>query len=275
MEKLLFKFKPVQAIRISDRIQKKIKDAILEGRLKSGDRLPTEKEMAEQFGVSMVTLREALRALEIFGLIEKRKGRGGGIFVSQMDDESVKTSLGNYLSFQNLSYHHLLEVRTIIEPSIIRLVVDKLTDEQIQELEDNVAYSEKRTQEVVPFLSDTDFFDLDQKNVDFHRLLAKGTGNPILSLTVNYVFDFLYDCESEVLSPDVKFIMDNTKDHRIILDYLKLRDRDHAEQAMVEHLKTVNKTLAEMGERKLKPCEVPPTVRDFQEKIGLGRLEVR
>jgi GntR family transcriptional repressor for pyruvate dehydrogenase complex len=273
MEKRLFE--PVQPVRISDHIQKKIKDAILDGRLKSGDRLPTEKEMAEQFGVSVVTLREALRASEIFGLIEKRKGQGGGIFVSQMDDESVKTSLGYYLTFQHLSYHHLLEVRTIIEPSIIRLVVDKLTDEQIRELEDNVGYCEKRAQEVIPFLTDTDFFDLDQKSIDFHRLLAKATGNPILSLTVDYVFDFLYACESEVLSPDVRFIMDNTKDHRIILDYLKLRDRDHAEQAMVEHLKTVNKTLAAMGERKLKPCEVPPTVRDSQEKTGLCRLEAR
>jgi GntR family transcriptional repressor for pyruvate dehydrogenase complex len=89
-----FIFKPVHAMRISGQIEKKIKDAILEGRLKSGDRLPTEKEMAEQFGVSVVTLREALRALEIFGLIEKRKGQGGGIFVSMMDDGSVKTSLG-------------------------------------------------------------------------------------------------------------------------------------------------------------------------------------
>lgn len=273
MEKPLFK--PVQAIRMSDHIQKKIKDAILEGRLKSGDRLPTEKEMAEQFGVSMVTLREALRALQIFGLIEKRKGQGGGVFVAQMDDESVKASLGHYLSFQNLSYHHLLEVRTIIEPSIIRLLADKLANELIRELEENVLYCEKKCQEVAPLLTDTDFFDLDQKSVDFHRLLAKATGNPILSLTLDYVFDFLYDCEREVLAPDAKFIMDNTRDHRKILDYLKLRDWDHAEQAMVDHLRTVNKTLAAMGERKLKVCEVSPVVRDFQEKIGLGRLETR
>ena len=268
MEKPLFK--PVQAIRMSEHIQKKIKDAILVGRLKSGDRLPTEKEMAEQFGVSMVTMREALRALQIFGLIEKKKGQGGGVFVARMDNESVKASLGNYLAFQNLSYNHLLEVRTIIEPSFIRLMADKLTNEQVLELEDNVLYCEKRCLDVAPFLTDTDFFDLDQKSIDFHRLLAKMTGNPILSLTLDYVFDFLYDCEREVLAPDAKFIMDNTKDHRKILDYLKLRDWDHAEQAMLEHLKTVNATLAAMGERKLKPGEVSLAVRDFQEKIGLG-----
>jgi GntR family transcriptional regulator, transcriptional repressor for pyruvate dehydrogenase complex len=267
-------FEPVQTTRISDHIQKKIKDAILDGRLKSGDHLPTEKKMAEQFRVSVVTLREALRALESFGLIEKRKGKGGGNFVSQMDQESVKSSLGCYLSFQHLTYHHLLEVRTIIEPSIIRLAVDKFTDEKIQELEENVAYCEKRYKEVVPFLTDADFLDLDQKNVDFHRLLAKVPGNPVLSLTVDYVFAFLYDCEKEVLAPDAKFIMDNTRDHRIILDHLKLREWDQAERTMVEHLKTVNKTLAAMGERRrLNVSEVSPAVRDFQEKIGLGRSE--
>lgn len=264
-------FEPVQTTRISDHIQKKIKDAILEGRLKSGDRLPTEKKMAEQFRVSVVTLREALRALESLGLIEKRKGKGGGNFVSKMDQESVKNSLGCYLSFQHLTYHHLLEVRAIIEPSIVRLSVDKLTDEQIQILEENVAYCEKRCQEVGPFLTDADFFDLDQKCVDFHRLLAKVPGNPILSLTVDYVFAFLYDCEREVLAPDAKFIVDNTRNHRIILDYLKLREWDQAEKAMDEHLKTVNKTLAAMGQRRLKIPEVSPAVRDFQEKVGLGR----
>lgn len=266
-------FEPVQITRISDHIQKKIKDAILEGRLKPGDHLPTEKKMAEQFKVSLVTLREALRALESLGLIEKRKGKGGGNFVSQMGEDSIKSSLGCYLSFKHLTYHHLLEVRAIIEPSIVRLSADKLTDEKIQLLEENVAYCEKRCQEVVPFLTDADFFDLDQKSVDFHRLLAKVPGNPILSLTVDYVFAFLYDCEKEVLSPDAEFIVNNTRDHRIILDHLKLREWDQAEQAMVDHLKTVNKTLAAMGQRRLKIPEVSPAIRDFQEKVGLGRAQ--
>ena len=200
-------FESIHTIRISEHIQKKIRDAILAGRLKYGDRLPTEKGMAEQFGVSVVTLREALRALEIWGLIEKRRGKGGGIFVSQMDNESVKTSLGYYLSLQKLSYSHLLEVRTIIEPQVIRLVAYKLTDEQIQELEDNVAQCEMKCRDVPLLLTDAVFYDLDQKCVQFHRMLAKMTGNPILSLTVDYVFDFLYDSEKEVLSPDVQFII--------------------------------------------------------------------
>ncbi len=263
-------FESIHTIRISEHIQKKIRDAILAGRLKYGDRLPTEKGMAEQFGVSVVTLREALRALEIWGLIEKRRGKGGGIFVSQMDNESVKTTLGYYLSLQKLAYHHLLEVRTIIEPQVIRLVAEKLTDGQIQELEDNVVRCEMKCRETPLHLTDTEFYDLDQNCVNFHRLLAKMTGNPILSLTVDYVFDFLYDSEKEVLSPDVQFIIVNTRDHRIILDHLKLKDRDHAEQSMVEHLKTVNKTLSEMEGKKLNAGGVNTIISDFQKKVGIG-----
>jgi DNA-binding FadR family transcriptional regulator len=275
MEKNPFKFEPVQAVRISDRIQKKIRDAILAGRLKAGDRLPTEREMAEQFGVSVVTLREALRALEVFGLIEKRRGQGGGIFVSVVDGVSVKTSLGYYLSSQHLSYQHLLEVRAILEPQVIRLLANKMTDAQLRELEENVAYCEERSRVSEPGLTDSEFFDLDQKSVDFHRLLARMTGNPILSLTVEYVFDFLYDAEGDVLAPDLKFIMENTRDHRTILDHLKRGEWDLAKKAMRDHLQTVNKTLAAMAEKKTGPGELPPTVRDFQEKIGLNRSEMR
>ena len=111
------KFEPIFIRRTSEQIEKKIKDSILDGTLKSGDRLPTEKEMAEQFGVSVVTLREALRTLEIFGIIEKRKGQRGGVFIADFKNESIKNSLGYFLSFKDLSAQHLYEVRKIIEPA--------------------------------------------------------------------------------------------------------------------------------------------------------------
>jgi DNA-binding transcriptional MocR family regulator len=67
-------FRPVRFGRVADYIEKTIKESILSAELKAGDKLPTEKELASQFGVSMVTLREALRSLQVMGLIEKRRG---------------------------------------------------------------------------------------------------------------------------------------------------------------------------------------------------------
>ena len=78
-----FNFRPVKIRRLSETIETSIKDSILAGDLEVGSKLPTEKEISRQFGVSIVTLREALRGLEAYGVIEKKRGKDGGIFVAQ------------------------------------------------------------------------------------------------------------------------------------------------------------------------------------------------
>ena len=94
-------FSPVPFGKGVDHIEKTIKEKILNGELEAGGKLPTEKELASQFGVSIVTLREALRSLPVIGFIEYEKGHGGGILVSQVNEESIKTSLGNFFSFKD------------------------------------------------------------------------------------------------------------------------------------------------------------------------------
>jgi GntR family transcriptional repressor for pyruvate dehydrogenase complex len=272
MEK--FTFQTVRTSRVSEHIEKEIRDAILDGRLKDGRRLPTEKEMAGQFGVSVVTLREALRALEIFGLIEKRKGQGGGIYVSRMEKESIKTSLACYLSLQQLSTEHLLEVRSIIEPSVIRLVATKISADEIRELEENVSYCEKRIADAGPFLKDDDFFDLDEHSIEFHRILGRITHNPILSLTVDYVFDFLWDCEKDVLMPDARFSIETAREHRAILDLLKAHNTEEAEKAMVLHLRTISNLLLDMRDKKTDPAPSEVGIHEFREKLGLAKKTV-
>jgi GntR family transcriptional regulator, transcriptional repressor for pyruvate dehydrogenase complex len=264
-------FNTIRTNRVSEYIEKEIREAILDGRLKNGLRLPTEKEMAEQFGVSVVTLREALRALEILGLIEKKKGKGGGIYISKMDRESVTTSLAYYLRFQHLSTEHLLEVRSMIEPSVIRLVAGRLTADEIDEIEKNVSYCERKIAAAGQSFKDDDFFDLDEQNIEFHRLLGRLTNNPILSLTIDYVFDFLWDCEKNVLVPDAKFNIETVKEHRVILELLKAHDTEGAEKAMSDHLKTINKLLLDMRESNLKPLVTAVGVNEFREKLGLKK----
>ena len=234
------KFEPIFIRRTSEQIEKKIKDSILDGTLKSGDRLTTEKEMAEQFGVSMVTLREALRTLEIFGLIEKRKGQRGGVFISDFKNESIKNSLGYFLSFKDLSAQHLYEVRKIIEPAAIKLAVNKINEEEIDKLNENVIYCEEILRNLKDILDEKEFFELDQKNNVFHRIISESTHNPILSLTVDYVLDFLPEFETQILVPDIHYCKDNVMDHRNILESLKGRDEDECAKRMLSHLERLD-----------------------------------
>jgi GntR family transcriptional repressor for pyruvate dehydrogenase complex len=239
-----FKFEPLSIRRTSEYIEEKIRETILDGTLKSGDRLFTEKEMAEQFGVSVVTLREALRALETLGLIEKRKGQRGGIFVSEINNESIKASIGYFLSFKDLSAEHLYEVRKIIEPAAIKLAVQKITQEEIEKLKENVSYCEEKLRSIGDVLSEKEFFELDQRNNDFHRMIAESTHNPILSLTIDYIMDFIPECETKLLILDVDYCVQNIKDHRDILEGIKDRDEEECEKRMLHHLERLAEYLA-------------------------------
>ncbi len=231
-----FTFQPLSISRASLQIEKEIREAILDGRLKSGDKLPTEKELSNQFGVSLVTLREALRSLEIFGLIQKRKGRGGGIFISDISNESIKASLGYFLAFKDLVPQHLYEVRKIIEPRAIKLAAPKISPEEIRKLEENIFYCEEKLGKGPSLFSEEDFYDVDQKNIDFHRLIAESTHNPILSFTVEYVFVFLSRYVTSRLLPNFNFALDSVRDHRKILDCLKEGDEELCEKEMTLHL---------------------------------------
>lgn len=229
-------FEPLLIRRTSEYIEEKIRKNILDGTLQSGDRLPTEKELAVQFGVSVVTLREALRGLETLGLIEKRKGQKGGIFVSKINSDAIKVSIGYFLSFKDLSAEHLYDVRQIIEPAAIKLAIRNITPKEIETLEENVSYVEEIHKRIGAMLSEQDFFDLDLWNNDFHRLIAKGTHNPILCLTVDYIMDFIPECETRHLVLDVNFSLQNIKEHRDILDAIKNGDAEECAKKMIHHL---------------------------------------
>ena len=245
----LMKFEPLQTTRVSELIEAHIKRAVLDEKLKPGDKLPTEKQMAQQFGVSLVTLREALRALEILGLIEKKKGQGGGAFISEIGNESIKNSLGHYLSFKDLSHEHLYEVRKIIEPSVVRLAAQKISTDEIEKIEENVLYCEQKLGEVRSLIEEKDFFDLDDRNNTFHQLIANATHNPILSLTIDYILDFLEGCETTLLVPDFNYTSENIRDHRNILEHLKRRDGQKCEQEMIVHLKRLDEYLVALKRR--------------------------
>jgi len=232
-------FAPVPFGRVADHIEKKIKEKILNGTLEAGDKLPTEREMASQFGVSIVSLREALRSLQVIGLIEKKKGHGGGIFVSQINEESIKTSLGNFFSFKNLSIQHIYEARMIIEPACARLAVERIGPDEVIKLEENLSSCEEMLKRPSQKFSKEDFFNIDDRAIEFHKIIVNSVRNPIVILNFDYVMDFLKECELQLLVPDKNHSMWVIRDHRNILDFLKNGDGKRCEEEMYLHLKKI------------------------------------
>jgi GntR family transcriptional regulator, transcriptional repressor for pyruvate dehydrogenase complex len=234
------KFEPLRIRKLSEVIEDSIKEMILTGQLKVGNRLPTEPEIGKQFGVSLVTVREALRGLETVGLIKKKRGKDGGIFVSEMESDMVNNTVHNFLLSRNFSARDLSDMRDIVEPATIAIAAANITDDEIQTVENNVVYCEDQIEKKKNAFSSRVFFDIEERNVEFHRLLAEATQNPIIALTVDNMMDFVISFKRSTLVQDIDFSRATVVDHRQLLNDLKKHDPQSARQHMLQHLKLVD-----------------------------------
>ncbi len=236
-------FEPLKIRRLSEIVEESIKDLILTGQLKVGSKLPPEPEISKQFGVSIVTVREALRGLEAFGIIKKKRGKDGGVFISQPESNVVINAVHHFFISKKFSAKDLGEARLIVEPPTVAIAALNITPAEILDIENNIKYCESRIARRRNSFSAKDFFDIEERNVEFHRFLAEATHNPFLALTVDYLMDFLISFKKENLIPDVKFSSYSVRDHRDILNNLKNREPDLAQQNMIRHLNLIDKYL--------------------------------
>src|SRR3954468_17410083 len=129
-------FAPVSVARASSSIADQIRQAIVSGRLPEGERLPPERELAEQFGVSRVTVRDALRALEAMGLIEVRVGARGGAFATAPTGSIVAQTMGDMMMMSAVSPQDIVEARLVVELGTITLACTRATDADLDRLRD-------------------------------------------------------------------------------------------------------------------------------------------
>src|SRR6201996_6414080 len=134
-------FSRVSVGRISEIIVDQIRLLMRQGQLKPGDRLPPERDLCERFGVSRVTVREALRMLESSGLVEIRVGARGGAFVTAPSSDRVGEGLADLLTLSVISAADVTEVRLILEIGIVPLVCERATEEDLAALDEICAQS--------------------------------------------------------------------------------------------------------------------------------------
>lgn len=262
-------FEPINFKKLSELIENHLKDLILKGEIEPGERLPSERELGRQFNVSLVTVREALKGLETYGLIQKKKGKGGGIFVSELRSDAVKVLLFHFLHQKRFSIRDLSELRMMLEPASSRIAARRISSAKLDELEANIEHCEAFMDSIGKAFSENDFFRLERSNVEFHRIIGEATENPVLILTIDYVLEFLFNFKRMTLIPNLTFSHGIVRDHRVIFDALKEKDGNAAEKAMVSHLQNIEKYLVEKGEEKTSGA-----VEDGEALEG-GRLEAR
>lgn len=167
-------FQPIKTRRIFEEICDSIREKLVSGELKAGDRLPSERELSEMFHVSRTALREAIRSLEIVGIVELRKGSKGGAFVTSSGASQVTRTFRDMLDFGRVSLATLLEARLLVMDAVVRSACERATAADIAKLRTNVA-------ETVELTKQHRYEERTLKAVEFSTILADSTGNQVMS----------------------------------------------------------------------------------------------
>ncbi len=220
-------FRKVRVGRASEEVVEQVQQAIFSGQLSPGDRLPSERELAEQFGLSRMTIRDALRLLESGGLIEIKVGASGGAFVREPNFDSLSNSISSMLKFKKATVLELAEARKVIETATAELAAQRATAEDLQTLRRAVETARQALDSGDPYYM--------PHSVEFHVALARAAQNYVLYLTVNSFRTLFFNVLKQLL-PTSDMAERAVKDHWAIYQAIEARNPAQARQLMAEHL---------------------------------------
>jgi DNA-binding FadR family transcriptional regulator len=211
--------------------------------IKPGDRLPQEKELMDLLGVSRGTIREALKALEVQGLIRVATGRSGGAVVAEVSYQTAAGLLGNYFYFQKLQAVEIYDLRRLIEPEMAVSVVDWLTESDLKRLEMLI--------ESCANVQDTPESRRRQRleELEFHNVLAARSPNPLYSFTCRFINKVLADqvvFKRMYLERQLKIDRENHAAHSELLEAYRTRDPDRVRRTMTRHMGECSCHVAEL-----------------------------
>jgi len=220
------RFQAVKTKRAFEEVCDQIRASIQAGDLVSGDKLPAERDLAEQFSVSRATVREALRTLEFGGVLRLYKGVNGGAVVMQGDVRPITQTIADLLSLGGLSLRDYMEARVSLQKEIIRLACERGTDEDFDALAANVAQTRALN---TPYLIE----ERTELTLQFYALLAMATKNRAMEILMAAV--------TEPLGYYIKQIgvdrrWDVAASREAFLGHLRNRDAQAAIAEMVNHM---------------------------------------
>lgn len=218
---------PVKSTRVYQEIVRQIKALIAAGRLRSGDQLPPERDLAEKFLVSRTSVREALRALESLGLVEIRPGEG--TFVREGSVESLIEPLALVIVSQREAIGELFEARVLLEPAIAGLAARRGTPDEIEEMR---RVLEEQAREIAAGRTGL------LQDAQFHAAIAAATHNRAITRMVSAIVDLLSQSREESLGVPGRPTRSH-EDHRGVLEAIARRDPVSAAERMREHLLAV------------------------------------
>jgi GntR family transcriptional repressor for pyruvate dehydrogenase complex len=225
-------YSPIHSGRLYEQIVAQIEERILNGELRPGDKLPAERELADQFGVSRTAIREAMKALTYSGLVVIQPGRG--TFVTDISSKVVRHSFDMLVRGSNeTGIKDLIEIREILEPEIAALAAVRAGSEDIESMEEAVRAMDMAMDDPETFI---------EADLDFHLALAQGSNNVLIPALIDTLVELLREHRKRAASVEGGMSRGQPH-HKIILAAIKNNDANAARNSMRGHLEQVRKEI--------------------------------
>jgi len=212
--------------RVFDKIISQVEEWITSGELTPGDRLPSERALAEQFSVNRHTVREALRMLEISGVVTLKRGRQGGAFITPSGPAAIATSISNGLSLTDFSLEDLTDCMRWILELVVRVAGPRMTEEDFRRLEENIDAA-------AALDSPEDRVERAMLLLKFYNIFAESADNPVLAVLMESLLSILRDVIPRLETLDHTFVL---RARRRIVKLLRKGDVEAANIEMDKYL---------------------------------------
>jgi GntR family transcriptional regulator, transcriptional repressor for pyruvate dehydrogenase complex len=229
-------FKSVRTDRSSQIIVEQIKDAIFQKKIRPGDKLPSERQLMEQFQACRVTVREALKLLEYAGILEIKRGTQGGAYVRDPNIKFINNFLRDMFSMGNINVADLTEARIAVEPFTLRLAAERMSEESLEQLRQNI----DETRECLKRKNPNDARLL---NLEFHRIIAQASGNLVIFFMIDSIMDIMENNISPAFDLSIKAVERTLHLHEEIYQTIKNRSPEKAQELMLKHVREIEGAL--------------------------------
>ncbi|EPL9568914.1 FadR/GntR family transcriptional regulator [Providencia rettgeri] len=225
----------IEPVRIkrTDEIVNAIKETIMADNLSPGDRLPQEKDLIERYSASKSTVREALKSLEVQGLIKTKTGPGGGAFIDSMTESRAMSLLSNYLFTRDISIKDIYTLRKLLEPVVAVSAMENIDNAGIQKLYDTMAIYDHEPAD------EDERWQQRMAELDFHTVVASYSDNVLLVFICHFLQRLLKDlavCKDIYLKPEPVDRRQGIEYQYQLIEALRRKDAQKVQAVMEAHM---------------------------------------
>jgi len=219
-------FETIRRNKVYEEVARQLERIILK-KLHPGDKLPSERELAENLGVSRSSIRDAIRSLELMGLVEPRQG--AGTVVREISADTLMNPLTNVLRHKMELVGELLDFRKMLEPPLAARAATHASDEELEEMEEILRRQETKLRRGEAAI---------EEDSEFHYSIAMASGNSVVLKVLDVLMDLLRDTRERSLQLEGR-PQRSLAGHRRVLAAIKRRDAEAAKAAMRRHIEDV------------------------------------